>query len=1059
MSKTRFLNERKDKMEETNRNTVEAGELEIPLGTGMTDVDYLNTKTEDIGFPGVLLRGDYTITHYEESYPDDNGDIAARFTNGQQNLRNAIGAVEHYQSEIFGIPAIGQGFKTVVSYSYDAHKNVKEVVTSNYDLRQIDQEHKKTEYEYDLVSGNVNEVIYQKDYEDEYHHQYHYDANNRLVRVFTSDDHGITYEKDAKYFYYLHGTLARVELGEDEVQGIDYAYNLQGWLKGVNASTLVAKRDIGNDAADGINKHFGRDAFGFALGYYANDYTPIENITPFANTANVQAQNLNDEPTTQNGNNHSSLYNGNISHMVVAISDANEAPMDVLANNYRYDQLQRIKAMDVYHDGNVMLSNDFAAAGLYRAAGGESAYQTRYSFDKNGNLASLKRNGSGKDQNGNTIALAMDEFTYNYYETSSNTASTTTDPLESNRLSHVGDAIAASNYDTDIDPGQITANYKYDASGQLIQDLDEEIEQIKWTVTGKVKEIKFVSSSNKKDLKFVYDPMDMRVMKIQYTNDNSKNSIRTYYSYDAQGNVMATYERTILANFQGSGATSDYTDKLVLNEHMIYGASRIGMEQKHRTITTAEVNETIETTNFELGEGISWDVVTQESYDLSYRKLEDKLYELTEHRGNVMEVVTDRKLPVDDGVFDVNGNLTSTTPDDIVDYYAVNVVSYSDYYPYGGLMDGRQDQTDYRYGFQGQEKDDEVKGEGNSINYKYRMHDPRIGRFFAVDPLAPKYPHYTPYQFSGNKVIAFRELEGLEEFPAYSDYAAAYGDDAMPESSWDGSDGAWLTSDRESGDFGNGRYHNAMASITENQYIGRLEAFEQVNDYYSYIKNQLQQSGHESRWVIGASYLVKELSYLYDQGGKEQYILLATLAGGPIAGSFVKSTFRKMEPILGELNVEIADYAITQFHSLLYGSRKGKKLTGINAYWFDRQFIITEQRDRAKSVYARYNQTEALNLLNIFFNYGENNPLGGAPIPVPKGIDLRNHKANTYGKFGWKGRTDVPLMMLWPDYHQNRTLTGSFLENQFYERGLAGGSYGNSELLNNYYKLSWGLTH
>ncbi|MBC8756063.1 hypothetical protein H2O64_15405 [Kordia sp. YSTF-M3] len=69
----------------------------------------------------------------------------------------------------------------------------------------------------------------------------------------------------------------------------------------------------------------------------------------------------------------------------------------------------------------------------------------------------------------------------------------------------------------------------------------------------------------------------------------------------------------------------------------------------------------------------------------------------------------------------------------------------------------------YRYGFQGQEKDDELKGEGNSLNYKYRMHDPRIGRFFAVDPLAPKYPHYTPYQFSGNKVIHMVELEGLEE--------------------------------------------------------------------------------------------------------------------------------------------------------------------------------------------------------------------------------------------------------------------------------------------------------
>lgn len=68
----------------------------------------------------------------------------------------------------------------------------------------------------------------------------------------------------------------------------------------------------------------------------------------------------------------------------------------------------------------------------------------------------------------------------------------------------------------------------------------------------------------------------------------------------------------------------------------------------------------------------------------------------------------------------------------------------------------------YVYGFQGQESDDEIKGEGNSYNYTYRMHDPRIGRFFAVDPLAPQYPHNSPYAFSENRVIDGVELEGLE---------------------------------------------------------------------------------------------------------------------------------------------------------------------------------------------------------------------------------------------------------------------------------------------------------
>ena len=75
----------------------------------------------------------------------------------------------------------------------------------------------------------------------------------------------------------------------------------------------------------------------------------------------------------------------------------------------------------------------------------------------------------------------------------------------------------------------------------------------------------------------------------------------------------------------------------------------------------------------------------------------------------------------------------------------------------------RHGSTDfYRYGFQGQEKDDEVKGEGNSLNYKYRMHDPRVGRFFAVDPLFRKYPWNSTYAFAENRPIAGIDLEGLE---------------------------------------------------------------------------------------------------------------------------------------------------------------------------------------------------------------------------------------------------------------------------------------------------------
>jgi RHS repeat-associated protein len=75
----------------------------------------------------------------------------------------------------------------------------------------------------------------------------------------------------------------------------------------------------------------------------------------------------------------------------------------------------------------------------------------------------------------------------------------------------------------------------------------------------------------------------------------------------------------------------------------------------------------------------------------------------------------------------------------------------------------------YKYGFQGQEQDNEIKGQGNSVNYKYRMHDPRIGRFFAVDPLAHSFPWNSSYAFSENVVIHAIELEGAEKMEIQRD--------------------------------------------------------------------------------------------------------------------------------------------------------------------------------------------------------------------------------------------------------------------------------------------------
>jgi RHS repeat-associated protein len=67
---------------------------------------------------------------------------------------------------------------------------------------------------------------------------------------------------------------------------------------------------------------------------------------------------------------------------------------------------------------------------------------------------------------------------------------------------------------------------------------------------------------------------------------------------------------------------------------------------------------------------------------------------------------------------------------------------------------------EYKYKFQGQERQDELGLNWDS--FKYRNYDPAIGRFMSIDPLTEEYTDWSPYVFSGNRVIDAREIEGLE---------------------------------------------------------------------------------------------------------------------------------------------------------------------------------------------------------------------------------------------------------------------------------------------------------
>jgi YD repeat-containing protein len=631
-----------------------------------------------------------------------------------------------------------------------------------------DYRFKRIDYEYDLISGNVNEVKYQEGYVDQFFHKYEYDADNRITNVKTSKDN-VFWDQDAKYLYYKHGPLARTEIGENQIQGIDYAYTLQGWLKGVNSNILNPLNDIGKDglragpAFKNPNRNFAKDAFGYTLNYFDGDYVPIGSNDAWTWSIATRRFEATAAPTSDLKLARNDLFNGNISSMVTSIvppwhpsffgtsgwippTFAYFTPQP-LGTAYKYDQLNRLVDMHAYNNLDV-------AANSWQSGASDEMYRNTFKYDANGNIQKQWR----KDYLENEI----DSLTYRYNRDAANHYY-----LKTNRLLSVKDNVSASTYDDDVDNQNLSTYpeyYLYDELGNLKVDKQEEIDSIKWSVYGKIKKIVRTTGSTKNNLKFDYDASGNRIAKHVLASDNTW-LYSDYYVRDAQGNTMSVYRYSVDPDLE----LASYTQ----GEKYIYGSSLLGTE-----ITKTEMIDApaMETENF-------------------LHLLGNKRYQLTNHLGNVLSVVNDNVLKIDDGEYNADDVLLSSTPDNIGDYHLPDVVSTSDYYPFGAPMNERTirkvyikganyatDPSDigiamangftqipnsieddgYRLGFNGQEKDNEISGNGNSYTATYWEYDTRLGKRWNVDPVVK--PWMSPYAAFSNNPLIMVDPEGNTDF-------------------------------------------------------------------------------------------------------------------------------------------------------------------------------------------------------------------------------------------------------------------------------------------------------
>ncbi len=84
----------------------------------------------------------------------------------------------------------------------------------------------------------------------------------------------------------------------------------------------------------------------------------------------------------------------------------------------------------------------------------------------------------------------------------------------------------------------------------------------------------------------------------------------------------------------------------------------------------------------------------------------------------------------------------------------LDVVGVYHYYPYGKLIENRTwEATESRFGFQGQERDDEIAGAGNSLSTFYRLNRSDITIWLTLDPKMDLFPGRSTYTLYGNNPI------------------------------------------------------------------------------------------------------------------------------------------------------------------------------------------------------------------------------------------------------------------------------------------------------------------
>ncbi len=381
---------------------------------------------------------------------------------------------EQNQTFVLGSVSKTEYDENITYYSYTYDGKIDWIIRDHIYLGR-----KKIDYIFDFV-GKIIKVAYQEGAKDQFIHYFEYNKDQNLHKVYTQRG-SRTKQLQAEYTYYPHQAIKRIEIAEN-LQGIDYVYNLNGMIKCINHPNLDKNLDPGKDGTNG----FREDLFGLALDYYSGDYAGNINI--------------------KTANDITSSYSGNIAMVRWNQYNNKASSGGQWAYKVAYDNRNFLKeaVFGIFTHANSVFT------------GKEDYKVSNITYDTHGNIQTLKRNGYGTYRD-------MDKLQYHY--ASSNI----------NRLSHISDTYGSIGLQ-DLSSQSID-NYQYNSIGQMTYNAADDI-RFRYDVTGKVSSFTKAGKLGKYD----YDDSGFRctVRSINgentyYIRDMSGNIMAIY---NQQGNVL-----------------------------------------------------------------------------------------------------------------------------------------------------------------------------------------------------------------------------------------------------------------------------------------------------------------------------------------------------------------------------------------------------------------------------------------------------------------------------------------------------------------------------------------